>query len=116
MCYDMNRGHEGAFGACYHPEDCVIRVTERDAKENLVARLTRDTALNREHFPCPNYLEQGERHSLACENDLFTCPECGGECDTAELITLYDDIHAGYVPGTEVVDLWIEEFNARRVT
>ena len=91
MCYGTNCGREGAFGTCYHPEDCIMRAIERDAEENLAVRLARDTALSREHFPCPNCLEQGERHSLTCENGLFTCPECGGECDAAELIALYDD-------------------------
>ena len=78
MCYGTNCGREGAFGTCYHPEDCIMRAIERDAEENLATRLARDTALSREHFPCPNCLEQGERHSLTCENGLFTCPECGG--------------------------------------
>ena len=78
MCYGTNCGREGAFGTCYHPEDCIMRAIERDAEENLAARLARDTALSREHFPCPNCLEQGERHSLTYENGLFTCPECGG--------------------------------------
>ena len=78
MCYGTNCGREGAFGTCYHPEDCIMRAIERDAEENLAARLARDTALSREHFPCPNCLEQGERHSLTCENGLCTCPECGG--------------------------------------
>lgn len=79
MCYSTNCGREGAFGTCYPPEDCIMRAIERDAEENLAARLVRDTALSREHFPCPNCLEQGERHSLTYENGLFTCPECGGE-------------------------------------
>ena len=78
MCYGTNCGREGAFGTCYHPEDCIERALDRDAEENLAARLVRDTALSREHFPCPNCLEQGERHSLTYENGLFTCPECGG--------------------------------------
>ena len=78
MCYGTNCGREGAFGTCYHPEDCIMRAIERDAEENLAARLARDTALSREHFSCPNCLEQGERHSLTYENGLFTCPECGG--------------------------------------
>ena len=72
MCYGTNCGREGAFGTCYHPEDCIMRAIERDAEENLAVRLARDTALSREHFPCPNCLEQGERHSLTCENGLFT--------------------------------------------
>ena len=113
MCYGTNCGREGAFGTCYHPEDCIMRAIERDAEENLAARLARDTALSREHFPCPNCLEQGERHSLTCENGLFTCPECGGECDAAELIALYDDIRAGHVSDAEVVGLWIEKLDAR---
>ena len=115
MCYGTNCGREGAFGTCYHPEDCIMRAIERDAEENLAARLARDTALSREHFPCPNCLEQGERHSLTYENGLFTCPECGGECDAAELIALYDDIRAGHVSDAEVVGLWIEKLDARRV-
>lgn len=86
MCYGTNCGREGAFGTCYHPEDCIMRAIERDAEENLAARLARDTALSREHFPCPNCLEQGERHSLTYENGLFTCPECGGEYYTAETL------------------------------
>ena len=81
MCYGTNCGREGAFGTCYHPEDCIMRAIERDAEENLAARLARDTALSREHFPCPNCLEQGERHSLTYENGLFTCPECGKETE-----------------------------------
>ena len=44
-----------------------------------------------------------------------TCPECGGECDAAELIALYDDIRAGHVSDAEVVGLWIEKLDARRV-
>ena len=115
MCYGTNCGREGAFGSCYHPEDCIERALDRDAEENLAARLARDTALSREHFPCPNCLEQGERHSLTYENGLFTCPECGGECDAAELIALYDDIRAGHVSDAEVVGLWIEKLDARRV-
>ena len=115
MCYGTNCGREGAFGPCYHPEDCIMRAIERDAEENLAARLARDTALSREHFPCPNCLEQGERHSLTCENGLFTCPECGGECDAAELIALYEDVRAGYVSDAETVGLWIEKLDARRV-
>lgn len=82
---------------------------------NLATRLARDTALSREPFPRPNCLEQGERHSLTYENGLFTCPECGGECDAAELIALYDDIRAGHVSDAEVVGLWIEKLDARRV-
>ena len=74
-----------------------MRAIERDAEENLAARLARDTALSREHFPCPNCLEQGERHGLTYENGLFTCPECGGECDAAELIALGVDVRAGHV-------------------
>ena len=93
----------------------IERALDRDAEENLAARLARDTALSREHFPCPNCLEQGERHSLTYENGLFTCPECGGECDAAELIALYDDIRAGHVSDAEVVGLWIEKLDARRV-
>ena len=107
MCYGTNCGREGAFGTCYHPEDCIERALERDAEENLAARLARDTALSREHFPCPNCLEQGEQHSLTYEN--------GGECDAAELIALYDDIRAGHVSDAEVVGLWIEKLDARRV-
>ena len=40
-------------------------------------------------------------------------PECGGECDAAELIALYDDIRAGHVSDAEVVGLWIEKLDAR---
>ena len=39
----------------------------------------------------------------------------GGECDAAELIALYDDIRAGHVSDAEVVGLWIEKLDARRV-
>ena len=38
MCYGTNCGREGAFGTCYHPEDCIMRAIERDAEENLAAR------------------------------------------------------------------------------
>ena len=44
MCYGTNCGREGAFGTCYHPEDCIMRAIERDAEENLAARLARDIA------------------------------------------------------------------------
>lgn len=114
MCYGTNCGREGAFGTCSHPEDCIMRAIERDEEENLAAMLARDTALSREHFPCPNCLGHGERHSLTCENGLFTCPECGGECDTAELIALYEDVRAGYISDAESVSLWIEKLDARR--
>ena len=89
MCYGTNCGREGAFGTCYHPEDCIMRAIERDAEENLAVRLARDTALSREHFPCPNCLEQGERHSLTCENGLFTCPECGKETEVWSRVVGY---------------------------
>ena len=46
MCYGTNCGREGAFGTCYHPEDCIMRAIERDAEENLAVRLARDTALS----------------------------------------------------------------------
>ena len=105
MCYGTNCGREGAFGTCYHPEDCIMRAIERDAEENLAARLARDTALSREHFPCPNCLEQGERHSLTCENGLFTCPECGGEtvsCDRFEDRTTMEVGWCDSVTGKEI--------------
>lgn len=105
MCYGTNCGREGAFGTCYHPEDCIMRAIERDAEENLAARLARDTALSREHFPCPNCLEQGERHSLTCENGLFTCPECGGEtvsCDRFEDRTTMEVVWCDSVTGKEI--------------
>ena len=35
MCYGTNCGREGAFGTCYHPEDCIMRAIERDAKRTL---------------------------------------------------------------------------------
>lgn len=38
MCYGTNCGREGAFGTCYHPEDCIMRAIERDAEENLAAQ------------------------------------------------------------------------------
>ena len=82
MCYGTNCGREGGFGTCYHPEDCIMRAIERDAEENLAVRLAGDTALSREHFPCPN-------------------------CRT--------DIRAGHVSDAEVVGLWIEKLDARRV-
>lgn len=102
-------------------EPAITRKTASNAlltamrKRTLPRGWARDTALSREHFPCPNCLEQGERHSLTYENGLFTCPECGGECDAAELIALYDDIRAGHVSDAEVVGLWIEKLDARRV-
>ena len=61
------------------------------------------------------YKFDGLTISLTYENGLFTCPECGGECDAAELIALYDDIRAGHVSDAEVVGLWIEKLDARRV-
>ena len=66
-----------------------MRAIERDAEENLAVRLARDTALSREHFPCPNCLEQGERHSLTCENGLFTCPECGNDTEVWSRVVGY---------------------------
>ena len=51
MCYGTNCGREGAFGTCYHPEDCIMRAIERDAEENLAARLARDTEPGA--FPLP---------------------------------------------------------------
>ena len=36
MCYGTNCGREGAFGTCYHPEDCIMRAIERDAEERFV--------------------------------------------------------------------------------
>ena len=63
MCYGTNCGREGAFGTCYHPEDCIERALDRDAEENLAARLVRDTALSREHFPCPD----------SCISIVLTC-------------------------------------------
>ena len=115
MCYGTNCGREGAFGTCSHPEDCIMRAIERDAEENLAARLAHDTALRQEHFLCPNCLGENEHHSLSYGNGLFTCPECGGECDAAELIALYEDVRAGYVSDAETVGLWIEKLDARRV-
>lgn len=116
ICYGTDCGYEGVFGICYHPEDCIMRTIGRDTEENLAVRLARDTALSWEHFPCPNRLEQGERHSLICGNGLFTCPEHGGECDATELIALYDGIRARHVSDAEIVDLWIEKLDARKVT
>lgn len=115
MCYGTNCGREGAFGTCSHPEDCIMRAIERDEEENLAARLARDTALSREYFPCPNCLGQGERHGLTYENDLFTCPECGGECYAEELIELYENVRAEHVADAEDVGLWLEKLDARRI-
>ena len=116
MCYGMNCGREGAFGTCGHPEDCIERALERDADENLAARRVRDAMLKHELFPCPNCLGyDGSHHYLTYENGTFTCPECGGECDEAELIALYEDVRAGYVSDAEVVGLWIEKLDERRV-
>ena len=58
MCYGTKCGREGAFGTCHHPEDCIMQAIERDAEENLAARLARDTALSREHFPAPTALSR----------------------------------------------------------
>ena len=53
MCYGTNCGREGAFGTCYHPEDCIMRAIERDAEENLAARLGTRHGPEPGAFPLP---------------------------------------------------------------
>ena len=58
---------------------------------------------------------QGLAAFMEQQKVAFTCPECGGECDAAELIALYEDVRAGYVSDAESVGLWIEKLDAMRV-
>ncbi len=66
MCYGTNCGREGAFGTCYHPEDCIMRACE--LSRNMRIYVTRNENVPRHFFALARFLSAFGEGVVSCQN------------------------------------------------